>query len=288
MVPPMTRAIRHTFNKSTAFIPGVCAVLPTFGGLILLAAIVTAFVGLRDTVHKRMFPAAPNSSIYLSLPIMAAVQWPAAVKSVHEAFQQEKSAPPPEAAKPRYRLVYPLQQDRYRLVEIKAFALPPASETRMAKRRYSGSEKLIAAHLARKKHHIYHPIIHEAANRHEVDPALVKAIIMAESGYDPKAISKRGAKGLMQLMPSTAKALGVEDVFNPEHNINGGVRYFKRLVNRFNGDVRLALAAYNAGSRKVKQYQGIPPFKATRFYIKKVLTYYEYFKQRSARDLNSA
>ena len=72
---------------------------------------------------------------------------------------------------------------------------------------------------------------------------------MAESGYDPKAISKRGAKGLMQLMPSTAKALGVKDIFDPEHNINGGVRYFKRLVNRFDGDVRLALAAYNAGSR---------------------------------------
>jgi len=210
------------------------------------------------------------------------------VKSVHDPFYREKNLHPPRASKIRYRLIYPPEDDRYRLVEIKAFSSSPVSKTRSPKRRYSASEKLIAAHLARKKHHIYHPIIHEAANRHEVDPALVKAIIMAESGYDPKAISKRGAKGLMQLMPSTAKALGIKDIFDPEHNINGGVRYFKRLVNRFNGDVRLALAAYNAGYRKVKEYQGIPPFKATRFYIKKVLTYYEYFKQRSPGDLNSA
>lgn len=130
----------------------------------------------------------------------------------------------------------------------------------------------------RKKEHLFHPIILQAASRHDVDPALVKAIIMAESGYNPNAISKKGAKGLMQLMPSTAEALGVEDVFNPEQNISGGVRYFKQLVNRFDGDVKLALAAYNAGSKIVRHYQGIPPYKSTHYYIEKVFKYYKLYK----------
>jgi soluble lytic murein transglycosylase-like protein len=105
---------------------------------------------------------------------------------------------------------------------------------------------------------------------------------MAESGYNSRAISKRGAKGLMQLMPATAHALGVEDAFNPKQNISGGVRYFKQLVIQFDGDVKLALAAYNAGSRNVRHYQGIPPFKATRYYIKKVFKYYEIYKDQMA------
>ena len=125
-----------------------------------------------------------------------------------------------------------------------------------------------------------HPIILRAANRHRIDPALVKAIIMAESSYNPKAISKRGARGLMQLMPQTAEILGVKDSFNPEQNINAGVRHFKGLMNRFKGDVKLALAAYNVGSKKVRKYQGVPPFKATQHCVKKVLEYYQYFKER--------
>ncbi len=130
----------------------------------------------------------------------------------------------------------------------------------------------------RTKDKLFNPIIMEVAGRHELDPALIKAIIMAESGYNPKAVSKRGAKGLMQLMPITAKSLGVEDVFDPEHNIKAGVVYFKKLLNQFNGDVKLALAAYNAGSRKVRKYKGIPPFRATRIYIRKVFKYYELYK----------
>lgn len=136
-------------------------------------------------------------------------------------------------------------------------------------------------------HHL-HPIIIEVAQRYEIEPALVNAIIMVESGYNPTAISKRGAKGLMQLMPATAEALGVEDSFNPKQNIDGGVRYFKQLVDKFDGDVKLALAAYNAGSRNVRLYQGIPPFKATRFYIKKVFKYYRIFKNRTDEAPNRA
>jgi len=127
----------------------------------------------------------------------------------------------------------------------------------------------------------FHHIISQAATRYQVDVALIKAIILAESGYNPSAISRSGARGLMQLMPITARALGVEDSFNPEHNIDGGVRYFKQLLNRFNQDVKLALAAYNAGSRKVLKYNGIPPFKATHIYIKKVIKYQDYFKNRT-------
>lgn len=142
--------------------------------------------------------------------------------------------------------------------------------------------------LVLKKKRLFRSIIHQAASRHQVDPALVKAIIMAESGYNPKAISRRGAVGLMQLMPATAEALGVEDSFNPEHNIEGGVRYFRQLINRFDGDVTLALAAYNAGVTTVRTYQGIPPFKSTRFYIKKVFKYYHIYKSHSELEADRA
>ena len=140
----------------------------------------------------------------------------------------------------------------------------------------------------RKTEHVLHPIIIQASRRHQVDPALVYAIIMAESGYNPKAVSKRGARGLMQLMPETAEALGVEDSFNPEQNIDGGVRHFKWLVNKFDGNIKLALAAYNAGSRKVRRYQGVPPFRATQLYIKKVFKYYRIYKSQMTRQVDRA
>ncbi len=91
----------------------------------------------------------------------------------------------------------------------------------------------------------------------------------------------------MQLMPRTAEALGVQDIFDPEHNINGGVRYFRKLLDRFNGDVELALAAYNAGSRKVRMYRGVPPFETTQRYIEKVFAYYEYYKEEVAAGTES-
>jgi len=128
----------------------------------------------------------------------------------------------------------------------------------------------------------YHGIIIQVAGRYEVDPHLVRAIIFAESGFNPKAKSKKGARGLMQLMPSTAKALGVQNIYDPHENIDGGVRYFRSLLDRFDGDVQLALAAYNAGSRHVRNYEGIPPFKATRHYIKKVLKFHEKYKMQAA------
>ncbi|BBO69177.1 hypothetical protein DSCA_31070 [Desulfosarcina alkanivorans] len=130
----------------------------------------------------------------------------------------------------------------------------------------------------------FHGIIVRAAGRYEVDPDLIRAIILAESGYNPNAESKKGARGLMQLMPSTARAMGVQDAYDPAENIDGGVRYFKSLLDRFDGDVQLALAAYNAGSRHVRNYEGIPPFKATQRYIKKVLHFHEKFKMEQSAD----
>ena len=150
----------------------------------------------------------------------------------------------------------------------------------------NGTEHRSSSIGRKKAERIFHPIVIQAASHHRVDPALVKAIIMAESGYNSRAISKRGAKGLMQLMPSTARALGVKDIFNPKQNISGGVRYFKQLVTQFDGDVELALAAYNAGSKNVRHYQGIPPFKATRYYIKKVFKYYAIYKAQMAYTEN--
>jgi soluble lytic murein transglycosylase-like protein len=136
----------------------------------------------------------------------------------------------------------------------------------------------------RSRQQTYRPIIVRAARQYSIDPALVQAIIFAESAYNPNAVSKKGAKGLMQLMPGTAKAMGVEDCFNPEHNIFGGVRYFKKLTNQFGGDTTLALAAYNAGGRHVRNYNGVPPFKATQYYVKKVLKYYEIYKNERVLD----
>lgn len=135
--------------------------------------------------------------------------------------------------------------------------------------------------VSAQEEHDFYPIIFAAAGKYRVDPALVKAIIQAESDYDPRAVSSKGASGLMQLMPETAKELGVQDLFNPEHNIHGGVRYLKHLLNQLEGDVQLALAAYNAGIGNVRRYQGIPPYKATHHYVKRVLQYYQNYKRKA-------
>lgn len=125
----------------------------------------------------------------------------------------------------------------------------------------------------------YRDLIHQAANRHGIDPAMIQAIIMAESSFNPNAVSSRGAQGLMQLMPQTAESLGVANAFDPGKNIDAGARYFRWLLNHCRGDVQMALAAYNAGLQNVKNHNGIPPFKTTQRYVKKVLSYYEHYKR---------
>lgn len=119
----------------------------------------------------------------------------------------------------------------------------------------------------------FEPIINSCALQYGVDKSLVKAVIHAESGYDPNAVSVKGASGLMQLMPNTARSLNVANTFDPAENIRGGVRYLKFLLDTFKGDVSLALAAYNAGLSRVAQYGGIPPYMETRNYVDRVLQY---------------
>ncbi len=119
----------------------------------------------------------------------------------------------------------------------------------------------------------YDRIISRVSRRYDMDPALIKAVIEAESDFNPRAKSKAGAMGLMQLMPETAKGLGVTDLYNPADNIEGGVRYLKRLLISFKRDVPLALAAYNAGENNVRKYGAIPPYKETQGYVDKVLEF---------------
>ena len=115
-----------------------------------------------------------------------------------------------------------------------------------------------------------------SARNYNVPPALVKAVVMAESGMNSDALSKAGAQGLMQLMPATARGLKVEDPWDPQQNIDGGTRYLRQNLDRF-GDTRLALAAYNAGPGNVRKYGGIPPFEETQVYVERVMDLYDLF-----------
>jgi soluble lytic murein transglycosylase-like protein len=124
----------------------------------------------------------------------------------------------------------------------------------------------------------FEQIINSCALQYGVDTSLVKAVIHAESGYNPNAVSRKGATGLMQLMPKTAQGLKVADSFNPADNIRGGVRYLKFLLDTFKGDVSLALAAYNAGLTKVARYGGVPPYTETRNYVDRVLAYQKNYR----------
>jgi hypothetical protein len=124
-------------------------------------------------------------------------------------------------------------------------------------------------------------LVREAADRHRVDPALIRAVIQTESNWNPIALSHKGAGGLMQLIPTTARRFGVNDVFNPQQNIDGGVHYLKTLLQRYNGNLDMALAAYNAGEGAVDRAHGIPAFRETRSYVQKVQD--AYFRPGSGR-----
>jgi len=123
----------------------------------------------------------------------------------------------------------------------------------------------------------YGPLIQKASDKYKVDYSLVKAVIKAESNFNHKAVSPKGAQGLMQLMPKTASTLQVKDSFEPESNIEGGVKYLRYLINVYNGHLQLALAAYNAGEKAVAKYGGIPPYNETQGYVKRVMSLYKQY-----------
>jgi soluble lytic murein transglycosylase len=121
-------------------------------------------------------------------------------------------------------------------------------------------------------------LIEEASRRYGIDFALIKAIIRAESGFDPRAVSRVGAMGLMQLMPQTADRYAVIDAFDPRENIDAGVKHFTGLLRDFKNDLKLSLAAYNAGRKAVLQFRSIPPYAETQRYVRKVLNFYQSYK----------
>jgi soluble lytic murein transglycosylase-like protein len=124
-------------------------------------------------------------------------------------------------------------------------------------------------------------LVREAAERHHVDPALIRAVIETESGWNPRAVSRKGAGGLMQLIPTTAERYGAYDLFNPQQNIDAGVRHLKTLLERYNGNLDLALAAYNAGAGAVDRAHGVPAYRETQDYVRKVQA--AYFSPNSGR-----
>jgi len=132
----------------------------------------------------------------------------------------------------------------------------------------------------------YDDIITRAALERNLDPILVKTVIWVESCFDSKAVSRVGAQGLMQLMPGTAEELGVSDSFDPEQNIRGGTTYLARMLARFNGDMDLALAAYNAGPGAVQRYGGIPPFRETINYVERINSHYSRYAAADTSGLS--
>ncbi len=134
----------------------------------------------------------------------------------------------------------------------------------------------------------YTNIAEEKAKKYEIDPQLIKAIIKVESNWNPRAVSPKGALGLMQLMPSTASLMGVINPFNPKDNIEGGVRYLKYLLEKFKGNLTLALAAYNAGPKKVEKIMDVPPITETITYVRRVMNYYSGGKDMPLNKLNTS
>lgn len=132
--------------------------------------------------------------------------------------------------------------------------------------RYRGSKK------------IFDRMIDSASQKYGVDPELVRAIVKAESDYDADAVSKKGARGLMQLMPETSRAMGVKDVHDPKDNVEGGIKYLSKLLKMFDWQVPLAVAAYNAGENAVLKYGAVPPYAETQTYVERVLRYYETYR----------
>jgi soluble lytic murein transglycosylase len=171
----------------------------------------------------------------------------------------------------------PVEADIYRYIDEKGvmhFTNAPSSSIQKY-RLYIKERPQVTQRYSSEK---YDSLISDASERHGVSFPLLKAIIKAESDFDPHAVSKKGAKGLMQIMPENFKPLGIRDPFDPWQNINAGARYFKQMYDRFKGKLALSLAAYNAGPTAVDYYKTIPPYEETEEYVRRVLKYYYNYK----------
>jgi len=160
--------------------------------------------------------------------------------------------------------------------QLKAKATPSASSNALHNPTLSVSAKGVVqppTNLNTKASALW-PLITQQASQHKIDPALIAAVIQQESGFNANATSKAGAQGLMQLMPATAKSLGVTNSLDPAQNIAAGTKYLSQKLSEFNGNIPLALAAYNAGSGAVKKHDGIPPYAETQGYVRKILSQY--------------
>lgn len=178
--------------------------------------------------------------------------------------------PKPSASATRKVTTVAVDPDTGKLVRIRPGANPGAKTSRATISRRIARAKEAAKQTPDVDKSEIHGLIDETAKRHGVDPALVHSVIRVESNYQQKAISPKGAQGLMQLIPETAERYGVANAFEPSQNLEGGVRYLKYLTDRFGGDLRLALAAYNAGEGAVDRFGGVPPYRETQQYVTKV------------------
>ena len=171
----------------------------------------------------------------------------------------------------------PVEADIYRYIDEKGvmhFTNTPTSSIQKYRLYIKERPKVTQRYSSEK----YDTLISDASERHGVSFPLLKAIIKAESDFDPHAVSKKGATGLMQIMPENFKPLGIRDPFDPWQNINAGARYFKQMYDRFKGKLALSLAAYNAGPTAVDHYKTIPPYEETEEYVRRVLKYYYNYK----------
>ena len=174
-------------------------------------------------------------------------------------------------------VVLPVQADIYRYIDengVMHFTNTPTSSIQQY-RLFLKEKSSVTRWYSSEK---YDDLISDASERSGVSFPLLKAIIKAESDFDPHAVSKKGATGLMQIMPENFKPLGISDPFDPWENINAGARYFKQMYDRFKGKLTLSLAAYNAGPTAVDRYQTIPPYEETQEYVRRVMKYYYNYK----------